>query len=101
VEHYRGRERERNRRRRADPDRGKRVALYHSKRWLVLRRHILFEKPICAQPDCRALATDVDHVVPLSQGGAEFEPDNLQPLCAYHHAIKSGHEAGGPLGDAA
>ena len=48
TEHYRERERERSRRRRADPDRGKRVALYHSKRWAVLRRRVFFEQPLCA-----------------------------------------------------
>jgi 5-methylcytosine-specific restriction endonuclease McrA len=81
-EHYRERERERNKRRRADPDRGKRVKLYHSKRWLVLRRRVLFEQPICATEGCMRLATDCDHIVPLSQGGAEFERSNpARTLC--------------------
>ena len=80
-------------RRRADPGKGKRVKLYHSKRWLVTRRKVLVEEPICADPSCKELSTDVDHIVPLSQGGAEFERSNLQSLCSYHHSLKSGQES--------
>jgi 5-methylcytosine-specific restriction endonuclease McrA len=80
LEHYRQRERERNRRRRADPNRGKRVQLYHSKRWLALRKKVLFEQPICAEEGCMRLATEVDHIIPMSRGGAEYERDNCQGL---------------------
>ena len=101
-EHYRGRERKRNQRRRADPDRGRRVQVYHSKRWLVLRKRVLYEQPICAVEGCNQLSTDCDHIIPLSQGGAEFERSNAQGLCERHHALKSGGEAhGGGLPDAA
>jgi 5-methylcytosine-specific restriction protein A len=96
LDHYRERERERNQRRRADPDRGRRVKLYHSKRWLVLRRRVLFEQSVCAKDGCMRLATDVDHIVPMSQGGAEYERSNLQGLCGHHHALKSAREGGFP-----
>ena len=95
-DHRRTLERDRSRRRRADPDRGKRVQVYHSKRWLVLRKSVLFEQPICAEPDCTRLATDVDHIVPMSHGGGEFERDNCQGLCAHHHSLKSAREGGFP-----
>jgi 5-methylcytosine-specific restriction endonuclease McrA len=100
-EHYLERERERNRRRRADPDRGRRVQVYHSKRWLMLRRRVLFEQPICAEEGCMRLATDCDHIIPMSQGGAEYERENTQGLCAHHHALKSAREGLGGLDDAA
>ena len=38
------------------------------------------------------VTTEVDHVVPLSQGGT-YEPDNLQPLCREHHAANTALEA--------
>lgn len=92
-EHYRALERDRNRRRRSDPNRGARVKLYHSKKWLVTRRRVLFGQPVCAIKGCLRLASDVDHIVPLGQGGAELDRRNLQGLCAYHHALKSGGES--------
>ena len=98
-DHYLERERERNQRRRADPDRGRRVQVYHSKRWLMLRRRVLHEQPICADPDCPRLATECDHIVPMSEGGAEYARDNCQGLCAHHHALKSARE--GQFPDAA
>jgi 5-methylcytosine-specific restriction endonuclease McrA len=92
-EHYRELERERNQRRRADPKQGRAIKVRHSKRWLMLRKRDLFEQPICAAPGCTHLSRDVDHIVPMSRGGAEFERSNLQGLCSYHHALKSAREA--------
>jgi 5-methylcytosine-specific restriction endonuclease McrA len=65
-----------------------------------LRKRVLFEQPICADPHCTELATDVDHIVPMSQGGAEYARDNCQGLCAYHHQRKTARE-GGAFPDAA
>ena len=92
-EHYLERERERMARRRADPRKGRRVKVYHSKQWAILRRRVLFEQPICAEPGCLRLATQVDHIVRMEDGGAEFARDNCQGLCAHHHAVKSAREA--------
>lgn len=94
--HYLQRERERMARRRADSKQGRRIQVYHSKRWLVLRKRVLFEQPICAEEGCMRLATQVDHIVPLSQGGAEYARDNCQGLCAFHHALKSAREGRSP-----
>lgn len=38
------------------------------------------------------LATSVDHIVSLADGGSPYDWDNLQALCDYHHAIKSQRE---------
>ncbi len=61
-------------------------ALYRSKRWQILRRHILFHRPLCP---CGEIATDVDHITALEQGGEPWSPSNLQGLCASCHAIKT------------
>jgi 5-methylcytosine-specific restriction endonuclease McrA len=55
----------------------------------MLRKRVLFEQRVCADEDCMRLATEVDHIVPMSQGGPEYERDNCQGLCAHHHALKS------------
>ena len=31
-------------------------------------------------------ATDVDHIVPISLGGAELDPDNFRSLCRSCHS---------------
>lgn len=45
---------------------------------------------LCYQ--CGALATDVDHVKPRSQGGSH-EPENLRPICQGCHRRKTSREA--------
>lgn len=42
---------------------------------------------------CLRHATDVDHILPYSQGGTDVDA-NLQALCPYHHKKKSGREGG-------
>lgn len=37
---------------------------------------------------CKDPATDIDHIV----AGDDHSINNLQPLCSYHHASKSGRE---------
>ena len=39
--------------------------------------------------DAVSLATDVDHIVPINQGGDPFTRSNLQPLCQHHHGLKT------------
>jgi 5-methylcytosine-specific restriction endonuclease McrA len=62
--------------------------IYNTKRWRVLRRAILFTQPLCAC-GCGHIATDVDHITPLHQGGAPFDPVNLQPLTQACHSRKT------------
>jgi len=61
--------------------RGRR-AVERNQRWL--REH-----PYCES--CTALATEVDHKVPLHLGGTDAEP-NLQGLCHVCHARKTAAE---------
>lgn len=47
---------------------------------------------------CRAVdRLAADHIIPRDQGGQDAL-SNLQSLCFYHHAIKTGQETGGFLG---
>lgn len=63
--------------------------IYASKRWQLLRRRVLFNQPLCA---CGAIATDVDHIVPIEQGGLPYTMSNLQPMCHSCHATKTNRE---------
>jgi 5-methylcytosine-specific restriction protein A len=60
--------------------------------WQRVRAERLRIEPSCRT--CRAeggttTATEVDHVVPISEGGALLDLANTQSLCAEHHADKS------------
>lgn len=67
--------------------------------WRRLRRMVLRARPLCADPfgvhgGRVVLATEVDHIVPLSAGGTN-EMSNLQPLCKACHSRKTALEDGG------
>jgi 5-methylcytosine-specific restriction endonuclease McrA len=48
--------------------------------WRRLRAQVLAGDPWCAI--CRRRpATTVDHIVPVSRGGAELDPQNCRPAC--------------------
>lgn len=66
--------------------------VYNSKRWRLLRRAVLFDDPLCRE--CGRIATDVDHVKPIEDGGAPFDRENCQPLCASCHSRKTRREQG-------
>ena len=38
------------------------------------------------------LATSVDHIKSLADGGSAYDWNNLQSLCDYHHSLKSQQE---------
>lgn len=61
-------------------------ALYSSKRWQMTRRRVLFEQPLCP---CGAIATDVDHIVAIEDGGDPWARTNLQGLCGPCHSRKT------------
>ena len=56
---------------------------------MVLRAH-----PLCSVEDCNLAATDIDHIIPLAEGGDDSEW-NLQALCHSHHSRKPAIEDGG------
>ena len=51
--------------------------------WSTIRRRVLEAAPFCTF--CSARATQVDHIVPLSQGGTH-DLQNLRPVCARCHS---------------
>lgn len=53
----------------------------------------LRRSPICQWPGCTQPATDADHIVPVSQGGALHDINNAQALCHMHHTLKTRQEA--------
>jgi 5-methylcytosine-specific restriction enzyme A len=61
-----------------------------------MRRRQLHREPRCQYTTrdgerCTKAATDVDHIIPKSEGGADAM-DNLQSLCHSHHSMKTAAE---------
>lgn len=57
--------------------------VYNSKRWKALRKKVMAEQPICP---CGKLTEDVDHIVPLEDGGDPFARDNVRGWCHSCHS---------------
>ena len=55
-----------------------------------LRRNPLCE--ICEKEGRTTLATMVDHIIPVSEGGGMYDMDNLQSLCRLCHARKTAED---------
>lgn len=52
--------------------------------WQAVRLTILARDGHVCQvrgPRCKGAATQVDHIIPLSEGGARLDPDNLRAAC--------------------
>lgn len=64
-------------------------SIYNSKRWKMLRRRRLFLDPLCS---CGEIATDVDHITPIEEGGEPFGLENTQSLCKSCHSVKTRRE---------
>lgn len=66
--------------------------------WTTRRLRQLRREPLCrhcaaAEPPRVTAAQEVDHIVPLSQGGTDA-PENLQSLCSDCHALKTRRDLG-------
>jgi 5-methylcytosine-specific restriction endonuclease McrA len=57
-------------------------------RWKALRRDRFLCVP-CLSEGRRTRAREVDHIVELADGGAEFDLANTQSICRAHHRIKT------------
>lgn len=67
-----------------------------TRRWRATRATHLAHEPHCrhcAQRGITTPGTEVDHITPLSQGGAQDDPANLQTLCTPCHDRKTRAEA--------
>lgn len=70
--------------------------VYNSTRWRKLREEVLYENPFCVRCEEMGIlepATVCDHALPIEQGGAIWDRNNLQGLCESCHNSKSGKEA--------
>ena len=68
---------------------------YHTPAWRNLRKKYITEHPLCAECERNNIIKVgfiVDHIIPISKGGAALDERNLQTLCKRHHAIKTGKE---------
>lgn len=62
----------------------------YGREWRKFRLLYLSEHPICVlcadlKPPRLTPATVVDHITPMSKGGAKFDPDNLRAVCKPCH----------------
>lgn len=58
-------------------------------KWRELRARVLIAQPCCLE--CGAKATEVDHIVALSDGGTN-EPRNLRALCHRCHSARTARD---------
>lgn len=85
-----GRHRDHDKRRGSSTQRG------YGYRWQQIRKRVLAEEPLCRF--CRdrgrvTAAQEVDHVLPLADGGTH-DRDNLRPLCKSCHSTHTGRSKG-------
>ncbi|MGD1323524.1 HNH endonuclease [Pandoraea pnomenusa] len=78
-----------------DAERGNRHARGYGAAWVRRRAHILLRDcglcQVCRRAGRVTIATEVDHIVPKSQGGTD-DDDNLQAICSPCHKTKTGSE---------
>jgi 5-methylcytosine-specific restriction protein A len=67
-----------------------RKSFYNSARWKYTRRRQLHHHPLCAV--CGEIATDVDHIRPVEDGGDPWSFTNLMSLCHSCHSMKTRRE---------
>jgi 5-methylcytosine-specific restriction protein A len=59
--------------------------------WQKLRKWQLATFPICKACE-RQSANEVDHILPINDGGARLDPANLQSLCKSCHSKKTAQD---------
>jgi|TARA_Y100000310_G_scaffold328330_1_gene396307 5-methylcytosine-specific restriction endonuclease McrA len=67
-------------------------SFYNSTKWRKYSHDIRRKEPLCRM--CKeegktVLATMVDHIQSINNGGSKWDRANLQPLCHKHHSSKS------------
>ena len=65
-----------------------------SRRWARVRKLALERAGYRSELSGKAGVLEVDHIVPVSQGGARFDLDNLQVLTRGEHIAKTRRERG-------
>lgn len=70
-------------------------AFYRTAPWRKCRAYYFNQNPVCEICKEYGMTTPmdiVDHIVPIKQGGAPFDHENLQSLCDKHHNQKTRNE---------
>ncbi len=69
---------------------------YNSRRWRAVRLNYIGSNPLCKFCKEKGLVVEgkvVDHIIPIRQGGDEWNEKNFQTLCTSCHNRKSSKEA--------
>lgn len=73
-------------------------AFYNGSKWRKFSRIYRQNNPLCIECDAEGIVTPaavVDHIKPITEGGARLSVLNVQSLCNHHHNSKSGKEGAG------
>lgn len=75
-------------RKRAEARRGTPAARGYNAAWRRIRIAFLAAHPYCVTDGCNGIATEVDHIRPLSQGGTN-DWSNLRAMCKRCHSRRT------------
>ena len=64
----------------------------YDRTWRRFRAWYLAQNPLCVECSPLGAATEVDHIVPIEDGGAMYDEANLQGLCKPHHSRKTARD---------
>ena len=88
-------ERERHRKAALDKTREGAAARGYDADWQRLRAQYLKRYPLCSEPGCHRLATDVDHVLSVRlYPELRLAWSNLRSFCHSHHSSRTARDQG-------
>ncbi len=64
----------------------------YDKDWRKFRSDFLRNNPRCVVVGCGELATDVDHIIGINEGGARLDVGNCRAMCHRHHSQRTGRD---------
>lgn len=76
-------------------------AFYNSPAWRKARAAYMNEHPnhslcrVSLEKGDHKPADVIDHIIPISAGGARLHPDNFMPMTHFYHNRKRGYESNG------
>jgi len=89
------RQNERERKRVLDLKRPSSEARGYDGEWRKTRAEFLKFNPYCCHPNCRAMATEADHILSVrSRPDLRLVWSNLRPLCKPHHSARTARDQG-------
>ena len=65
---------------------------YQRAKWKRVRNYQLLQFPFCKSCQSKEIltqATVVDHIIPIAEGGDEYDQNNLQSMCVSCHNAKT------------